>query len=217
MGEYINPLASITKPRRNVARRLFDKSPEVIATAKKFGQEYFDGDRKYGYGGYTYDGRWRQVARDFRTHYELFDWQRVLDVGCAKGFLVSDFWNEASLMAFGADISDYALRHCKSDVIGYLHHASADDLPFPNDSFDLVISINTIHNLPRERAKRALQEITRVSRGPAFVQVDAYRTEEERRRAEDWIITAEFWGSVDEWLELFAEAGYVGDYCWTIV
>lgn len=217
MGECINPLASIPKVRRDVASRRADKSPEVVAIAKQFGQEYFDGDRKYGYGGYEYDGRWQQVALDLRSHYGLLDFQRVLDVGCAKGFLVADFWESASLMGFGVDVSDYALKRCPDLVVGYVHRASADDLPFPDESFDLVVSIDTIHNLPRERVKRALQEIMRVSRGRAFVKVDAYRTEAERRRMEDWIITAEFWGHVDEWLALFDEAGYVGDYAWTTI
>ena len=217
MGECINPLASIPKVKRDVASRRADKSPDVVAIAKQFGQEYFDGDRKYGYGGYKYDGRWQQVALDIRAYYGLFDFQRVLDVGCAKGFLVADFWESASLMGFGVDISDYALKRCPDSVVGYVHRASADDLPFPDESFDLVVSIDTIHNLPRERAKRALQEIMRVSRGRAFVKVDAYWTEAERRRMEDWIITAEFWGHVDEWLALFEEAGYVGDYAWTTI
>ena len=89
-------------------------------------------------------------------------------------------------------------------------------LPFPDNSFDLVLSINTLHNLPYARLVRALQEMRRVSGGRMFVQVDAYRTPAEKARFEDWVLTAEWAGYPDEWMELFAAAGYDGDYCWTI-
>jgi len=217
VGQYVDLLRSIPKTRRDVSSRNVEKSPEVIARAKEYGQDYFDGDRKYGYGGYRYDGRWQQVARDIREHYGLLDYQRVLDVGCAKGFLVSDFWGTAGLMAFGIDISTYAVKHCPESMVGYLHVGSAVELPFPDNSFDLVLSINTLHNLPRPRLIKALQEITRVSRGKAFVQVDSYRTPAEKALFEEWVLTAEFHGYPDDWHKVFAEAGYDGDYAWTIV
>lgn len=225
MGKELDLLRSLPKSQRDVAERAAQKDPEVVRIAREFGHAYFDGDRKYGYGGYIYDGRWRSVAEDIVDHYGDFWWAPVvLDVGCAKGFLVQDFqalFDRSVLgggQAFGIDVSRYAI--CDKpwpDVVGRLHLGCAACLPFPDNSFDLVVSINTLHNLNRPDICAALREIMRVSRDPAYVVVDAYRTEEQRRAAEDWIVTARWWGSVDEWLELFAEAGYEGDYGWTIV
>lgn len=216
MGQYVDLLRSIPKTERNVTARAFNKTPVVTAVARAYGYDYFDGDRKYGYGGYKYDGRWQLVARDIIRHYDLNSGSKVLDVGCAKGFLVFDL--QPWVDAFGIDISHYAIiEHPNPNVVGRLHLGSAEDLPFPDTSFDLVLSINTLHNLPRPRLIRALQEMKRVSRGSMFVQVDSYRTPEEKALFEDWVLTAETHGTPKFWLELFAEAGYDGDYCWTIV
>ena len=115
------------------------------------------------------------------------------------------------------DISRYALIHCEKEVIGRLHLGSAESLPFPDGSFDCVLSINTIHNLHRPRAVIAMREIQRLSGGRAFVQVDSYRTSEQKEIALSWILTAEFHDYPEGWLKLYAEAGYTGDYYWTIL
>lgn len=217
MGREINLLSRLPQVKRNVADRRADRDAEVVRVSRQFGQEYFDGDRKYGYGGYRYDGRWPPIARDMVEHYGLcFSSDRVLDVGCAKGFLVADL---APLVdAYGIDISRYAVvENPHPDVVGRLHLGSAIALPFPDKSFDLVVSINTLHNLERPDLIKALREITRVSRGPAYVVVDSYRTPEERALFMDWVLTARYHGYPDDWLELFAEAGYEGDYSWTII
>lgn len=214
MRQHLDLLRALPKVRRDVGARAADKSPEVVEIAKQYGAEYFDGDRKYGYGGYRYDGRWQPVAFDITNHYGRG--LKILDVGCAKGFLVHDlrFYGEA----FGLDISRYAvIERPYPEVVGRLHLGTADDLPFPDKSFDLVLSINTLHNLPRARLIRALQEMRRVARDHMFVQVDAYRTAEEWALFQDWVLTAECYGSPEGWLDLFTEAGYDGDYSWTIV
>lgn len=218
MGEQIDLLASLPQTKRNVQARQKAKDPKVITIAKQYGEAYFDGLRAYGYGGYRYDGRWVRVAADIVRQYSLHSSARVLDVGCAKGFLVHDFMVvKPDMEAFGLDISDYALRNCKREVVGRLHKGTATDLPFPDESFDFVISLNTIHNLPREGAVRALQEIERVSKGKAFVQVDSYYTPEQKAIFESWVLTAEFHDYPDGWLKVFNEAGYTGDYNWTLV
>jgi ubiquinone/menaquinone biosynthesis C-methylase UbiE len=221
MGKQINLLRSLPETKRDVERRKEAKDPAVVAKAKEYGAEYFDGDRKYGYGGYRYDGRWEPVARDILQHYGLIvgsNYYNVLDVGCAKGFLVYDLWLTGALVeSYGLDVSRYALMNCHPDVVGRLHLGSAHQLNFPDNSFDLVLSINTLHNLPRQLALKALKEIMRVSKGPAFIQVDSYDTPEQKERFEDWVLTAEFHGYPDDWLQLFSEAGYEGDYDWTVV
>jgi ubiquinone/menaquinone biosynthesis C-methylase UbiE len=218
MGREIDLLRSLPKTTRSVEKRQAAKTPEIVAIAKQFGEMYWDGPREYGYGGYRYDGRWRSVARDLIAHFGLRRGMRVLDVGCGKGFLVNDLMLELpGLEVFGLDISRYALLHCPPEVVGRLHLGSADSLPFPEGAFDCVLSINAIHNLPRAGAVRALQEVQRLSGGKAFVQVDSYRTPQEKELFERWVLTAEFHDYPEAWLKVFREAGYTGDYYWTIV
>jgi len=214
----INLLSKLPAATRNVAARAAAKSPEVIKIARQYGQAYFDGAREYGYGGYRYDGRWIPVAEDMVRHFGLRPGDRVLDVGAAKGFLVKDLMKVCpGLEAFGLDISEYALKHCEPDVVGRLHLGNAVSLPFPDESFQAVISINTIHNLERPDAIRALREIERVAPGRGYVQVDSYRTADERGLFLGWVLTAKFHDYPEGWRGVFAEAGYTGDYYWTFV
>lgn len=214
----INLLTALPKSQKNIKERAVHKTPEIVELAKQFGEAYFDGPRTHGYGGYRYDGRWLPVAKDIVEHFELKSGDRVLDVGCAKGFLVKDLMAVCpGLEVFGLDISEYALKHCEPEVVGRLHLGNATKLPFPDDSFECVISINTIHNLRREDVLVALKEIQRVSKGnKSFVQVDSYYTPEEKEIFESWVLTAEFHDYPEGWGQLFQEAGYKGDYYWTL-
>ena len=214
----INLLRSLPKTNRNIEKRSTGKNQDIVAVAKQFGHMYWDGPREYGYGGYKYDGRWRAVARDIINHFGLKSGMRILDVGCGKGFLVKDLMLECpGLEAFGLDISLYALMNCEKEVIGRLHLGTADKMPFSDGSFDCVISLNTIHNLPRPQAVTALKEVQRLSFGRAFVQVDSYHTIEQKIIFESWVLTAEFYDYPSGWLNVFEEAGYQGDHYWTII
>lgn len=214
----INLLRALPPTKRSIEKRKLAKDPEVIRLSKQFGEMYFDGPRDYGYGGYRYDGRWIPVAKDIITHFNLKPGDRILDIGCAKGFLVKDLMLVCpGLEAFGLDISSYALKHCEPEVVGRLHQGSADVLPFPDNSFDAVLSLNTIHNFKRDRAIIAMKEIQRISGGRVFVQVDSFYTPEQKEIFESWVLTAEFYGYPDEWIRLFNESGYTGDYYWTVV
>jgi len=214
----INLLARLPVPKRNIKARASAKTPEIVAVGRQYGEMYFDGPREYGYGGYRYDGRWIPVAEDIVRHFDLKPGDRVLDVGCAKGFLVKDLMKVCpGLEAFGLDISEYALMHCEPEVIGRLHLGNAVELPFPDKSFQALISINTVHNLGRDDAIRAIREIERLAPGRGYVQVDSYRTPEQREIFLQWVLTAKFHDYPEGWIELFREAGYTGDWYWTIV
>ncbi len=217
MGE-LNLLRALPCTKRNIQKRKEAKDLRVVAISKQYGQMYFDGPREYGYGGYRYDGRWIPVAKDIVSHFGLRAGHKVLDVGCAKGFLVKDLMLVCpGLEAYGVDVSEYALMNCEPEVVGRLHLGSGDKLPFPDNSFECVLSLNTIHNFPRDRAIVAMREIQRLSDGRAFVQVDSYRTAEQKEVFESWVLTAEFHDYPDQWVRLFEEAGYTGDYYWTII
>lgn len=210
-------LKSLPKPKkRDVKSREINKSEEVIKISREYGQMYFDGPREYGYGGYKYDGRWVPVAKDIINHFKLKPGSKVLDVGCAKGFLVKELL-EQGIDAYGLDISEYAIRNCEEEAIGRLQVGKADNLPFPDNSFDAVISINTIHNYDEKGVIQCLKEIQRISAGKSFIQVDSYRTAEEKAVFESWVLTAYFHDYPENWIKLFNEAGYTGDYYWTII
>jgi ubiquinone/menaquinone biosynthesis C-methylase UbiE len=214
----INLLGRLPQTKRNLERRKQAQTPENIAIACQFGEQYFDGPREVGYGGYRYDGRWIPIAEDIVQHFGLKPGQRVLDVGCAKGFLVHDLMKVCpGLEVFGLDISEYALKHCLPSVVGRLHLGSADHLPFPDDSFDAVLSINTIHNFDRAGALRAVCEVQRLAPGRGYIQVDAYRTPEQRELFMSWVLTAKYHDYPGAWVQLFEEAGYTGDWYWTIL
>lgn len=218
MSRELNLLSTLPKTKRNVENRESLKSEDIVSVSRQFGKMYFDGPREYGYGGYRYDGRWRTVARTLINEYNLRPDMRVLDVGCAKGFLVKDLMIEnPGIEAFGLDISTYAIKESEPEVIGRLHVGTAEQLPFPDKSFDFVFSINTIHNLERDACKKALSEIQRVSTGRSYVVVDSYRSVQEKNLFEKWVLTARYHGYPEEWLALFREAGYSGDYSWTII
>ncbi|PIR26677.1 MAG: methyltransferase [Deltaproteobacteria bacterium CG_4_10_14_0_2_um_filter_43_8] len=212
----IELLKSLPKGKRNVKSREAAKTDEHIRISREYGEMYFDGPREYGYGGYHYDGRWQPVAKDIINHFGLKPGDRVLDIGCAKGFLVKDLC-ALGIDAYGLDISSYALMHCEPEVVGRLQLGSADYLPFPDDSFTAALSINTVHNLDRADCVKAIHEMQRVAPRHGYVQVDAYRTEREKEVFLDWVLTAKTHGTPEQWIQLLKEADYRGDYYWTIL
>ena len=203
MGQEIDLLKNYPRTKRNVEERGATKTEEVRRVARQFGQEFFDGDRQYGYGGFKYFSRfWQPVIPTFEKHYSLTSSSSLLDVGCAKGFMLHDLEELIPGMSLaGVDVSDYAIEHAMEDVQSKLQVADARDLPFADNSFDVVIAINTIHNLERDGCAKALREIERVSRKGAFITVDAYRDDEEKERMFAWNLTAKTIMSVDEWSE----------------
>ena len=218
MGQEIDLLKNYPRTKRNVEERGATKTEEVRRVARQFGQEFFDGDRQYGYGGFKYFSRyWQPVIPTFEKHYSLTSSSSLLDVGCAKGFMLHDLEELIPGMSLaGVDVSDYAIEHAMEDVQSKLQVADARDLPFADNSFDVVIAINTIHNLERDGCAKALREIERVSRKGAFITVDAYRDDEEKERMFAWNLTAKTIMSVDEWIAFFDEVGYTGDYYWFV-
>jgi len=218
MRQGINLLDLYPRSKRPIEERGKLITEEHRKVAREFGREFFDGDRLYGYGGYSYHPRfWTDTVRRLREHYQLPEDATVLDVGCGKGFMLHDFkLLMPKTTIAGIDISQYAHDHTMEDVKPFVRVGNAKELPYPDQAFELVISINTIHNLPLEECKQALHEIQRVSRAHAFITVDAWRTEREREGMMKWNLTALTYMHVEDWKKIFAEVGYKGDYYWFI-
>lgn len=218
MGTEIDLMINYPKPKRNVDERGATKTEEDRLLARKFGKDFFDGNRKNGYGGFSYFSRfWQPVIPTFQKHWNLDSNSSVLDVGCAKGFMMHDFAELIpGITVKGIDISEYAIENAIEDMKPHVQVGNALSLPFEDKSFDVIISVTTLHNLEREECAIALQEIERVSRKGAFITVDAYRNEEEKERMYNWNLTAKTIMSVEEWKVFFKQVGYTGDYYWFI-
>ena len=181
--------------------------------AGQWGYDYWDGSRDTGYGGYKYDGRWRSVAQDLIDIYSLQDGAKILDVGSGKGFLLHDIKNiNPSFQVYGLDISGYAIDHSMDDIRPNCIEGCASELPYSDNEFDLVISINTLHNLNLNKLWSALAEINRVSKQYQYLCVEAYRNESEKANLLYWQLTCRAFFSPEDWQFLFNKTGYLGDF-----
>jgi len=182
--------------------------------AKQWGYDYWDGDRKICYGGYRYmEGRWEKLARAMVDHYGIKPGEKILDVGCGKGFLLYDFTKVVpGLELHGIDISEYAIKNSKEEIKDRLQVANATSLPFPDNYFDFVFSITTLHNLHCYDLDKALREIERVSKKDKYICVESYRNEEEKANLLYWQVTCEAFNTPEEWEWWFKQTGYSGDH-----
>ena len=182
--------------------------------AKQWGYDYWDGNRGINYGGYHYmEGRWEKVAREMVKHYKLPKNPKILDVGCGKGYLLFDFLKvipDAEI--FGIDISNYAIENSKKEIRKNLQTGNATELPWPDNYFDLVYSINTFHNLHNYDLDKALREFDRVGKNNKYICVESYRTEEEKANLLYWQVTCESFCTPEEWEWWFKNTGYKGDH-----
>jgi SAM-dependent methyltransferase len=215
---YIDFMSAIHKStQRDYLARVNDPEyPKAKAAelAKKWGYDYWDGDRRICYGGYKYiPGRWAPVAKAMAAHYGLKAGDRVLDVGCGKGFQLVELQKAVpGLIVHGLDISEYAIENAHESVKDSLVLGTAAKLPFPDDYFDYVFSINTLHNLLNYELFDALEEIERVGKKSKYICVESYRTEPEKVNLLYWQVTCQAFLNPDEWLWFFSKAGYLGDH-----
>jgi SAM-dependent methyltransferase len=211
--DFLTPLHKATK-RDYLGRVNESPKAEAAKVAKQWGFDYWDGDRKFGYGGFRYDGRYRPVADAMARHYGLKAGDSVLDVGCGKAFLLYELTQAVpGLNVRGLDISRYGVENAKPEVRPFLQVGNAAELPFPDNTFDLVISINTFHNLYCYELDRALREFQRVGKKKhGYIVVESYRNEEEKANLLYWQLTCESFYTPKEWEWWYERCGYTGDY-----
>ncbi len=210
--EFVGLIHKSTK-RDYLARVTQRDKAEVADLAMKWDYDYWDGSRETGYGGYKYDGRWRKVADAMIAEYGLKPGMRVLDVGSGKGFILHDF-KEAipELEVAGIDVSAYGVEHTMETVKPFCQVGTAAKLPYPDKHFDLVVSINTLHNLYNYELDAAFREIERVGRGAKYICVEAYRNEREKVNLMYWQLTCRQFHTPQEWQYEFERTAYTGDH-----
>ena len=210
MGELFN--------LTNANVKLYDGPPRNMDPT--FGFDYFDNTRDTGYGGYHYDGRWKPVAKMVLEKYNLKPGDRILDLGCGKGFLLADLIEECpGIEAKGIEISEYAIKNAYRTAKPHITLGSVEKLSYPDNYFDLVLGINVFHFLTPQKTKVAFQEMLRVGKDSKnfFIHVDAFTDKVERERLLAWAPIIKTVYSCDDWFKLFKEVGYEGDYYWTFV
>ena len=216
MKREVNLLKFYPQSKRPIDDRGNLITEQDRAIARKFDVEYFDGDRLTGYGGYNYSPRfWTETVAHIKDFYHLDDNSKILDIGCAKGYMMHDL----SLLIPGAeikgvDVSNYAKENSIESMQDNIVVANANNLPWPDDYFDLVIAINTLHNLPLIDCKQAFREISRVTDKDSFVMNDAWRDSKGEENMLKWNLTALTYMSCDDWIKFFDSVGYKGDYYW---
>ena len=215
---YVDLLSAIHKStERDYLARVNDvdfPKPKAAELAKKWGFDYWDGDRKICYGGYRYmEGRWEKVARAMAEYYGIKPGDKILDVGCGKGFLLFDFTKVVpGVEVYGLDISEYAIENSKEEIRDRIQMGSAIDLPYEDHSFDFVYSITTLHNLHCYDLDKALREIERVGKKNKYICVESYRNEVEKANLLYWQVTCEAFNTPEEWDWWFKQTGYTGDH-----
>lgn len=206
---FVTPLH--TSSKRDYLARMNAEKPKCMRAAKQFGKDYWDGDRKFGYGGYHYDGRWKPVAKEIIAYYGLKGKTRILDIGCGKGHLLYEMGFLGEPFKFnGIDISDYAIDN--ASTVSGLFFNNCTDLPFKNSVFDFTYSINVFHNLKYRDLKQAIREMVRVGKDKMYICVESYRNEQELTNLQAWQLTCLSYYSPDDWLQIYEDCGYTGDY-----
>jgi len=181
--------------------------------AKNWGFDYWDGDRRINYGGYNYmEGRWEPVARLMAEHYHLKPGDKVLDIGCGKGYLMYDLTKVVpGLDVRGFDVSRYAIENAKPEMRHLIDEGSAVALPYDDREFDFAYSLNTLHNLYSYELEPALRELERIAK-KKYLCVESYRSEVEKVNLLYWQVTCEQFNTPKEWQWWFERCGYSGDH-----
>jgi ubiquinone/menaquinone biosynthesis C-methylase UbiE len=200
--------------RKNISSLRVKVTNDLKKKLKKFPKEYFDGKRAHGYGGYYYNPKFfKKIVKAMIKHYKLNNKSKILDIGCAKGFMMYEFKKALPNCEIkGIDISRYCKKKAIKKIKKYIKIGTCEKLPYPNKYFDFVVSISTIHNVTKTGIKKSLKEIVRVTKKNSFIKIKAYKNAAEKNKINQWNLVAKSNLSQNQWLKLFAETNYTHDY-----
>ncbi len=215
MGNLVNFISELhMSTKRNYLDRMINNKVECMNISKSFEFDYWDGERKYGYGGYKYiPGRWSAVAEKIIHHYNLNQNSSILDIGCGKGYLLFEILELIpSIRVVGIDNSNHAIENVKKELNNFIFkHDAREKLPFSNNEFDLALSLGTFHNFKINELSVSLPEMERVAK-KGYLMLESFRNNQELFNLQCWALTAESFHSVDEWIWIYNHFGYYGDY-----
>ncbi len=213
LKNYIQKLHNSSK--RNYLNRMKNEKVFCMKEAKKYAYNYWDGNRKFGYGGYKYiPGRWQPIAKKMIRDFKLTNNSRVLDIGCGKGYLLYELkLLLPKIKIIGLDISNYAIKNAKKEIKSCIKvfDLRKKKLPFIKKNFDLVLSLGTLHNFRLSELIFALKEISRVSKN-SYIMVESYKNDQELFNLQCWALTAEMFLDKNEWIKLFESCNFTGHY-----
>jgi SAM-dependent methyltransferase len=209
--ELVTPLHQRTT--RDYLARMNDDKPYCMDIARQYGKDYWDGDRRYGYGGYRYiPGYWKPVAEQLIARYGLTNESSVLDVGCGKAHLLHELklLLPQAVMA-GFDVSAYALERPLHPLAHVTLGRAEQPFQYPDKRFDLVLAMGSLHNLKNWERASAYREMMRVGK-QQYLWVESYRNAQEQFNLQCWALTCWAFLTDEEWRWEFQQCGYGGDY-----
>ena len=215
MGQELNIVTPLHKATaRKYLDRMIDDKVNCMMKAKEYEYDYWDGDRRYGYGGYKFiEGRWKPVAEALIQNYKLSNQSSILDIGCGKAFLLYEIKKILpDIKISGFDISNHGINSAKDIIKSDLFiHRAQERYPFEDKQFDLAISLGCFHNLKIFELNIALKEMERVAKN-GYLMLESYRSEQELFNLQCWALTCESFFEKEEWIWIYNNFGYSGDY-----
>lgn len=201
------------RTKRNYLKRMTDNKVHCMKVAKKYEKDYWDGDRRFGYGGYKYiENYWKKTAINIIKTYKLNQNSKVLDIGCGKGYLLYELKKIIpSIKIKGLDISNYAIQNSKPEIKKFTKKLDATKkLPFKKNYFDLVISLGTLHNFSLEELSKCIKEINRICK-KSYIMVESFRNNKELFNLQCWALTCKTFLGVSDWIWFLKKNNFKGD------
>ncbi len=199
-----------SKVNRVVTRKLKNKF-----IAWELSEQYYDGDRNNGYGGFSYDGRWLNLLPKFIKRYNLNNNSKILDLGCKKGFIMKDLKILLPrAKVYGIEDHLYPIKNAEKEIKKNIIFSNYYKIPFKKNYFDLIIGFSSIYKYNFIDVVKTIKEINRVSKN-SFFTVASYSNKKDKELFDKWTLLGTTILQKKEWKQLFKILNYKGDYYFT--